>query len=100
MPEAMAATAYHSDAVTLPEVTMIPERVVVAPCSGRFLPHPPEVFTSEGEWVEPGQSVAEVHSGRNKVVVRSPFRGWMMGMLALPGQPVREGEALFWVRSC
>ncbi|MFN2488296.1 MAG: hypothetical protein ABR529_00845 [Actinomycetota bacterium] len=99
MREVLAATA-QAETATVPEVTMIPERVVVAPCSGRFLPLPPEVFTSEGEWVEPGQPVAEVHSGSNRIEVRSPFRGWMMGMLALPGQPVREGEALFWVRSC
>ena len=100
MREALAPTAATSHTVSVPEVTMIPERVVVAPCSGRFAPFPPEVFTSEGEWVEPGQPVAEVQRGLEVVEVRSPFRGWMMGMLALPGQPVREGEALFWVRSC
>ncbi len=98
MREVVAAAQPQS--ITVPEVTMIPERVVVAPCSGRFVPLPPEVFTSEGEWVEPGQSVAEVQRGTERIEVRSPFRGWMMGMLALPGQPVREGEALFWVRSC
>jgi biotin carboxyl carrier protein len=99
MPEALAATA-HTESVAAPEIMVIPERVVVAPCGGRFYPLPTEVFTSEGEWVEPGQAIAEVHRGPSKVEVRSPFRGWMMGMLALPGQPVREGEALFWVRSC
>jgi biotin carboxyl carrier protein len=98
--EAVAAATSATEAVSVPEVTMIPERVVVSPCAGRFMPLPPEVFTSEGEWVEPGQPVAEVHNGRGVMEVRSPFRGWMMGMLALPGQPVREGEALFWVRSC
>jgi biotin carboxyl carrier protein len=98
MPESTAVTA-HSESLAAPEVMVIAERVVVAPCSGRFLPLPAEVFTSEGEWVEPGQAIAEVHRGPSKVAVRSPFRGWVMGMLALPGQPVREGEALFWVRS-
>lgn len=100
MRETLAASATQGHSVTVPEFTMVPERVVVAPCSGRFAPLPPEVFTSEGEWVEPGQAVARVHRGDDVVEVRSPFRGWMMGMLALPGQPVREGEALFWVRSC
>jgi len=85
--------------LTIPEFTM-PERLVVAPCSGRFTPLPPESFTSEGEWVEPGQSIGCVQAGQNAVKVQTPFRGWMMGMLALPGQRVREGEALFWVRSC
>jgi len=96
--EALAATG--ADTGLAPEMTVIPERVVVAPCSGRFSPLPPEVFTSEGEWVEPGQAIGEVLNGGGRMEVRSPFRGWVMGMLALPGQPVRAGEALFWVRSC
>jgi biotin carboxyl carrier protein len=98
VPDAVAAAVAESG-LAAPEMTVIPERVVVAPCSGRFYPLPPEVFTSEGEWVEPGQAIAEVANGRSTMAVRSPFRGWMMGMLALPGQPVREGEALFWIRS-
>jgi biotin carboxyl carrier protein len=96
--EALAGTG--TDTALAPEMTVIPERVVVAPCSGRFSPLPPEVFTSEGEWVEPGQGIGEVRNGGGRMEVRSPFRGWVMGMLALPGQPVRAGEALFWVRSC
>ena len=87
------------EVVPAPEVTTIGEKVIVSPCSGRFVPLPPEVFTTEGEWVEPGQVVAEISTGDTKVAVACPHRGWMMGMLALPGQPVRQGEALFWVRS-
>ncbi len=89
-----------ADTALAPEMMIIPERVVVAPCSGRFSPLPPEVFTSEGEWVEPGQAIGQVDNVEGEIEVRSPFRGWVMGMLALPGQPVRAGEALFWVRSC
>jgi biotin carboxyl carrier protein len=96
VPEAMTATA---EAFATPEVTTISERVIVAPSGGRFSPLPPEVFTSEGEWVEPGQVLAEIENGSSKSPVRSPFRGWMMGMLALDGQPVRSGEALFWIWS-
>ncbi len=81
------------------EVTTISERVVVAPAAGRFVPLPAEVFTSEGEWVEPGQVLAALQQGDNRVEVRSEWRGWMMGMLALDGQPVRAGEALFWIWS-
>jgi biotin carboxyl carrier protein len=77
----------------------IRERVVVSPCSGRFHPLPPESFTTEGEWVEPGQLVAEVHNGETVVEVRSAFRGWVMGMLALDGQPVKDGDALLWIWS-
>lgn len=95
MPDTIAAT----EAFAAPEVTTISERVVVAPCGGRFTPLSPDVFTSEGEWVEPDQVLAEVVSGDSRTPVRSPFRGWMMGMLALEGQPVRSGEALFWIWS-
>lgn len=73
------------------------ERVVVSPCKGRFHPLPPEVFTTEGEWVESGVALAEVDVGGDKIPVTSAFRGWVMGMLALPGQPVIEGDALFWI---
>jgi biotin carboxyl carrier protein len=77
----------------------IRERVVVSPCSGRFHPLPPESFTTEGEWVEPGQVLAEVHNADAVVDVRSAFRGWVMGMLALDGQPVKDGDALLWIWS-
>jgi biotin carboxyl carrier protein len=92
-------TVALSEFVAAPEVTNIRERLIVAPTTGRFRPLPPEVFTTEGEWVEPGQAIAEIAVGNDTVTVESPFRGWMMGMLALPGQPVRSGEALFWVSS-
>jgi biotin carboxyl carrier protein len=74
------------------------ERLVVAPCSGRFMPLPPEVFSTEGEWVEPGTVLAQIHSGTQQTGVHSVFRGWVMGMLVVPGQPVRRGDALFWIR--
>jgi biotin carboxyl carrier protein len=96
VPEAMTAV---TEAFGAPEVTTISERVVVAPCAGRFVPLPPEIFTTEGEWVEPGQVLAEIRQGSERVPVTSTFRGWMMGMLALEGQPVRAGEALFWIWS-
>jgi biotin carboxyl carrier protein len=89
----------HEEVLGAPETTPIQERMVVSPCSGKFVPHPPEVFTTEGEWVEPGYVLAEVQTGAERVPVRSGFRGWVMGMLALPGQPVHEGDALFWIRS-
>ncbi len=82
------------------DVATMRERVVVAPCAGRFAPLPAEDFTTEGEWVEPGQALAEIEGAGGKVPVCSPFRGWVMGMLALDGQPVHRGEALFWVWSC
>ncbi len=72
---------------------------MIAPCSGRFAPLPPETFTCEGEWVEPGQELAHVLTNSDPQPVVSGFRGWVMGMLAVPGQPVAAGDALFWIRA-
>lgn len=80
------------------EMTAIGERVIVSPAKGRFIPRPPEIFTTEGEWVEEGQVVAEIRSGDLLVPVVSAFTGWMMGMLAIAGQPVTTGAQLFRVR--
>jgi biotin carboxyl carrier protein len=86
-------------AFVAPETTVMRERVVVAPCSGRFRPLPSETFSTEGEWVEPGAVLAEIDNNGATTPVRSSFRGWVMGMLALEGQPVKAGEALFWISS-
>lgn len=75
-------------------------RLVVSPAKGRFVPLPPEIFTTEGEWVEVGTALAEVVSGDARTEVRSAFRGWMMGSLALPGEPVKPGDALFCIKEC
>jgi biotin carboxyl carrier protein len=99
-PPADGGPVVSVEEVLVTERPSMRERLVVSPSAGRFVPLPPETFTAEGEWVEPGQALAEVHIGGSKVPVRSDFRGWVMGMLALPGQPVHEGEALFWVWNC
>ncbi|MFN2388558.1 MAG: hypothetical protein ABR575_02975 [Actinomycetota bacterium] len=85
--------------LVLDQLSEMRERVIVAPCAGRFEPLPPETFTTEGEWVEPGSELAMVRAGEEHVAVESKFRGWVMGMLAVPGQPVHQGEALFWIWS-
>ncbi len=80
------------------DVVSIPERLIVSPRTGRFVPLPPETFTTEGEWAFEGQVLAEIHCGAEVVPVVSLFSGWVMGMLAIPGQPVSVGEALFRIR--
>ncbi|MDQ3915762.1 MAG: hypothetical protein M3323_10625 [Actinomycetota bacterium] len=89
----------EADVQLAPESVVIRERLVVAPCAGRFLPLPPETFTCEGEWVEPGQPLAHVRTNAGAEPVPAGFRGWVMGMLAVPGQPVARGDALFWIRA-
>jgi biotin carboxyl carrier protein len=97
MPDAVAATVID-DVMALSEAAAIRERVVVSPCAGRFRSLPREVLIAEGEWVEPDTTLAVVVNGEGDVPVQSPFRGWVMGMLANDGQPVRPGQALFWIR--
>lgn len=94
----MRDVALAFDARSLGDVVTIDERLVLSPRKGTFVPIPPEVFTSEGEWVEEGQKLAEIRSGNDIVPVLSAFNGWVMGMLAIPGQPVGDGEALFRIR--
>lgn len=88
----------ETDSYAALEAAPIRERVVVSPATGRFRPLPPEIFTCEGEWVEQDQTLAVIHTGRSQVPVTSPFTGWMMGMLAMHGQPVTAGDQLFWIR--
>lgn len=81
-----------------PEIVSIGERLVVAPRTGHFVPLPPEVFTAEGEWAYEGQTLARIESGSETIPVISLFSGWVMGMLAIPGQPVMTGAPLFRIR--
>lgn len=94
----MRNTDIAQDFFVAGEITHINERLVIAPCSGRFLPLPPETFTTEGEWVDEGQTIAHIKTGQEAVPVVSIFSGWVMGMLALPGQPVQARTALFRIR--
>lgn len=84
---------------SLGEPLSLRERLIVAPCGGRFQPLPADVFTSEGEWVEPGSVMGLILDGGKTTEVRSNVRGWVMGMLAFPGHAVRSGEGLFWIRT-
>ena len=81
------------------EELRVPERVIVAPALGVFEPLPPETVTAEGEIVAEGQAVGTVTVGGEKLPVRSAFRGFLMGMLAVPGERVREGQPVAWLRT-
>ena len=74
------------------------ERVVVAPALGVFRPHEPQTVTSEGEIVEAGQTIGVIENSGTATEVRSPFTGFLMGMLASAGERVREGEPVAWLR--
>ena len=76
----------------------VPERVILAPALGVFRPAPSESSTAEGELVTEGQIVGVIESSGDTVDVRSPFTGSFMGLLAHPGERVREGQPVAWLR--
>lgn len=81
------------------EALVVNERLVLAPCSGRFRPAAAPTRTSEGEYVLEGQVVGNVISFSGEAVpVRSRFAGWMMGYLLPDGAPVRSSEPVLWLR--
>jgi hypothetical protein len=80
------------------ERLLVLERMIVAPAAGVFRPTEPEIVTCEGEFVEEGQAVGVLHGPGSEVLVVSPFRGFLMGMLAEPGQRLREGQPVAWLR--
>ena len=88
-----AAVPHEGDDVFLPT------RMVIAPETGTFLPLPPDVVTTEGEVVAPGSRLGTVESLGRTVDVTSVFHGFLMGMLALPGERVRAGQPIAWLHA-
>ena len=77
----------------------ITARMVIAPETGTFVPLPPDVVTTEGEIVAPGSLLGTVESLGRRVDVTSAFHGFLMGMLALPGERVRAGQPIAWLHA-
>ena len=77
----------------------ITARMVIAPEAGTFVPLPPDVVTTEGEIIAPGSRLGTVESLGRQVDVTSAFHGFLMGMLALPGERVRAGQPIAWLHA-
>jgi biotin carboxyl carrier protein len=86
------------DDTALAENLDVPERVIAAPTAGVFQLHPPDVVTCEGEIVKSGQVLGSIERNSGSVDVVSAHTGFLMGLLALPGERVRDGQPLAWVR--
>ena len=100
------------DAVPVPgEVLAVPERVIVAPTVGVFRPlDDTDVVTEAGtartgvppepRWtlIAAGQAIGVVEGPGSSTPVRSPFGGFLIGMLARQGERVREGQPVAWLR--
>lgn len=80
------------------EEVFVPERLIAAPAAGVFRAAAPDVVTAEGEIVHAGQVVGSIEVTGGSVTVTSAHTGFLMGLLALPGERVRADQPLAWVR--
>jgi multidrug efflux pump subunit AcrA (membrane-fusion protein) len=91
------------DAVPVPgEVLAVPERVIVAPAVGVFHPLADSdvdlAETGDVTVVTAGQAIGVIEGPGSSTPVRSPFGGFLVGMLARRGERVREGQPVAWLR--
>ncbi|MEW6153230.1 MAG: hypothetical protein AB1673_04455 [Actinomycetota bacterium] len=75
----------------------VPERVIVAPAAGRFRPN--GGAAPEGDTLDAEQVIGFVDGAGQSTPVRSPFNGFLMGLMAHAGERVREGQPVAWLRS-
>ena len=84
------------------EVLAVPERVIVAPAVGVFRPLADTdvdlTETGDGTVIAAGQAIGVVEGPGSSTPVRSPFGGFLVGMLARAGERVREGQPVAWLR--
>lgn len=94
----LLATGAHLNplAVDDGEHLQVHERLVVSPTTGVFQPEPAsDAATAEGEAIPVGGLLGRVADTE----VRSPFAGWLMGMMAMPGERVVVGQPIAWLRA-
>lgn len=85
------------------EVLAVPERVIVAPAVGVFRPLGDTddvdlTQNADGTVVTAGQAIGVIEGPGSSTPVRSPFGGFLVGMLARRGERVREGQPVAWLR--
>jgi biotin carboxyl carrier protein len=76
------------------EGLLVPERMIVAPTVGVFRP----VGVGEDTRVARGQTIGMVDGPGTSTPVASPFAGHLVGVLVSPGQRLREGQPVAWLR--
>jgi biotin carboxyl carrier protein len=76
------------------EGLLVPERMIVAPTVGTFCP----VDVPDGTNVHRGQTVGMLEGPGTSTPVSSPFAGRLVGMLVHPGERIREGQPIAWLR--
>lgn len=94
--ETLASGVHLQPPVHEGEHLHVHERLVVSPTTGVFEPEPPsDSATAEGEAIGVGGLLGRVADTE----VRSPFAGWLMGMMAMPGERVVVGQPIAWLRA-
>ena len=73
----------------------VPERMIIAPVVGVFRP---SADVDEGAFLDAGQAVGHLEGPGTSTPVCSPFRGRLVGILARPGERLREGQPVAWLR--
>jgi biotin carboxyl carrier protein len=77
------------------EGLLVPERMIIAPSVGVFRALDD---LDEGDIVGVGQTVGVLDGPGTSTPVCSPFRGRLVGMLVHPGERLREGQPVAWLR--
>ena len=76
------------------ETLTVPERMIVAPGVGIFRSH----GVTEGVELRVGDEIGVVEGPGTRCPILSPFGGTLMGMLAHPGERLRSGQPIAWLR--
>lgn len=76
------------------ETLAVPERMIVAPVVGIFRSH----GVADGVELNPGDEIGVVEGPGTLCPILSPFGGTLMGMLAHPGERLRSGQPIAWLR--
>ena len=77
------------------EGLLVPERMIIAPSVGVFRAIDD---IDEGALVDKGQQVGLLDGPGTSTPVFCPFRGRLVGMLVHPGERLREGQPVAWLR--
>ncbi len=88
------------------EWVTVPERVIVAPTVGIFRPTNTQGASSrvamgtfdEAVEVRQGEQIGVIEGPGAAAPVTSPFEGRLLSLLAHPGERVREGQPVAWLR--
>jgi biotin carboxyl carrier protein len=78
------------------ESVSVPERMIVAPSVGTFRL---TALAYRGAFIDEGDEIGVVEGPGASASVRSPFAGTLMGVMAHPGERLRPGQPVAWLRA-